>query len=107
MITLLSPNYVPQPTTSADLAIASIAFGWTLGFGWLTTWTAYRQTRRVRQRYGITRVHTPYVVMIWSEIVVCLAFAIICWIHLYDATLIPPRYIFQRRRNLLSLSNMT
>ncbi|TGO27157.1 hypothetical protein BPAE_0046g00190 [Botrytis paeoniae] len=94
MLTLLSSNYVPHPTTSADLAIASIAFGWTLGFGWLTAWTAYKQTRRVRQRYGITRVHTPYVVMIWSELAVCLAFAIICWLHLYDAETIPPSFAF-------------
>ncbi|QSZ36181.1 hypothetical protein DSL72_007306 [Monilinia vaccinii-corymbosi] len=92
MITLLSPNYVPQPTTHSDLAIASIAFGWTLGFGWWTTWTAYKQTRRVQQRYGITRVHTPYVVMIWSEIFVCMSFAVICWLHLFGN--IPPSFAF-------------
>ncbi|KAA8565477.1 hypothetical protein EYC84_009336 [Monilinia fructicola] len=92
MLTLLSPNYVPQPTSHGDLAIASIAFGWTLGFGWLTTWTAYKQTKRVRERYGITRVHTPYVVMIWSEIFVCLSFAIICWLHLFGN--IPPSFAF-------------
>lgn len=90
MITLLSPNYVPHATSRSDLAIASIAFGWTLGFGWLTTWSAYKQTSRVRQRYGITRVHTPYVVMIWSEIFVCMSFAVICWLHVFE--LIPPRY---------------
>ncbi|RAL62690.1 hypothetical protein DID88_004533 [Monilinia fructigena] len=92
MLTLLSSNYVPQPTSHGDLAIASIAFGWTLGFGWLTTWTAYKQTKRVRERYGITRVHTPYVVMIWSEIIVCLSFAIICWLHLFGS--IPPSFAF-------------
>ncbi|KAB8293763.1 hypothetical protein EYC80_009248 [Monilinia laxa] len=92
MLTLLSSNYVPQPTSHGDLAIASIAFGWTLGFGWLTTWTAYKQTKRVRERYGITRVHTPYVVMIWSEIFVCLSFSIICWLHLFGS--IPPSFAF-------------
>ncbi|APA08460.1 hypothetical protein SS1G_02149 [Sclerotinia sclerotiorum 1980 UF-70] len=93
MLTLLSPNYVSKPTSRADLAIASIAFGWTLGFGWLTAWTAYKQTRRVRQRYGITRVHTPYVVMIWSELVVCLTFSVVCWLHLFD-DVVPPSFAF-------------
>ncbi|KAI9640590.1 hypothetical protein NHQ30_010889 [Ciborinia camelliae] len=83
MLTLLPSNYVSKPTSSSDLAIASIAFGWTLGFGWLTIWKAYKQTRRVEQRYGITRIHTPYVVMIWAEILVCMVFAFICWLHFF------------------------
>ncbi|KAF4450306.1 hypothetical protein F53441_6589 [Fusarium austroafricanum] len=37
MITLLSPHYKAQETTRADLVIACTAFGFTLGFGWLTT----------------------------------------------------------------------
>jgi hypothetical protein len=89
MLTLLSPHYVPEVSTKSDLAIASIAFGWTLGFGWLTSWTALKQTRHIQRRHGLTGIHSPYVIMIWGEISVCFGFAIICWLHLYDV--IPAR----------------
>ncbi|PQE29595.1 hypothetical protein CJF30_00009213 [Rutstroemia sp. NJR-2017a BBW] len=92
MLTLLSPHYVPEVSTKSDLAIASIAFGWTLGFGWLTSWTALKQTRHIQRRHGLTGIHSPYVIMIWGEILVCFGFAICCWLHLYDV--IPASFVF-------------
>jgi amino acid transporter len=89
MITLLSPHYVAQEVTRTDMLIASIAFGFTCGFGWLTVSKALKQTAQVYQRYGVAKLNTPYVWMIWLEILVCLIFCIICWLHLDG--IIPPR----------------
>ncbi|QGI95754.1 hypothetical protein CEK26_008823 [Fusarium fujikuroi] len=47
MLTLLSPHYKAQEVTRGDLVIASTAFGFTLGFGWLTVFKAIRQTWQV------------------------------------------------------------
>ncbi|KAI1001464.1 hypothetical protein K3495_g6734 [Podosphaera aphanis] len=66
----------------SDTVIASIAWGFTLGFGFLTTWTAMKQTALVHRRYGSSRLNSPYIWMIWLEILVCLALGVICWLHL-------------------------
>ncbi|KAL2069134.1 hypothetical protein VTL71DRAFT_15472 [Oculimacula yallundae] len=92
MITLLPNDFKPLIVTQSDLVIASIAWGFTLGFGFLTTWTAFKQTTEVAQRYGFSKAHSPYIVMIWLEILVCLIFSIICWLHLNGN--IPPSFAF-------------
>ena len=102
MITLLSDHYVPQPVTKNDLQIASLAWGFTIGFGFLTTWTAIRQSADVTRRYGYWKLNSPYIWMIWLEILVCLIFSVICWLHLNDV--IPPRYY---RTASLSYSSMS
>ncbi|KAK7033921.1 hypothetical protein VNI00_012545 [Paramarasmius palmivorus] len=71
--------------TTNDIKIASLAFGWTLGFGYFTACHAVRETRRTR------RVNT-YVVLIWGELLVCLIFAVICWLYLTHD--IPPSFWF-------------
>ena len=91
MITLLSDDYVAQPVTVNDLQIASLAWGFTIGFGFLTTWTAMRQTADMHRRYGYSKLNSPYIWMIWLEILVCLIFSVICWLHLNH--IIPPRYL--------------
>ncbi|KAH7113376.1 hypothetical protein EDB81DRAFT_921840 [Dactylonectria macrodidyma] len=78
MITLLSPNFVLQEVTEDDLALASLAWGFTIGFGWLTTWTAVKQTKHIYERRGLLVFRNAYVWMIWLEILVCLIFSIIC-----------------------------
>lgn len=90
MITLISDHFVLQPVTVNDLQIASLAWGFTIGFGFLTTWNAIWQTVNVYKRYGYSRLNSPYILMIWLEILVCLIFSIICWLHLN--AFIPPRY---------------
>ncbi|KAL6410720.1 hypothetical protein AUP68_07152 [Ilyonectria robusta] len=92
MKTLLSPHYVAQAVTQTDLIIASLAWGFTIGFGWLTTWTAVKQTTRIWRRRGRRVFSNAYVVMIWLEILVCLIFAIICFLHLLG--IIPPRFVW-------------
>ncbi|KAB2574375.1 hypothetical protein BFW01_g9223 [Lasiodiplodia theobromae] len=92
MITLLAPGYELQPVTEDDIALASLAWGFTLGFGFLTVWTAIKQTRHVSKKHGASRLNTPYIWMIWGEIAVCLSFSIICWLHLRGD--IPPSFAF-------------
>ncbi|KAL2848412.1 hypothetical protein BJY01DRAFT_233975 [Aspergillus pseudoustus] len=92
MITLLSPHYVLQEVTQGEMAVASIAWGFTLGFGWLTSWTAVKQTVNIYHRNGHHILGNTYVWMIWLEIIVCLAFSIICW--LYVRRVIPPCFAF-------------
>ncbi|KAL6405682.1 hypothetical protein AUP68_10817 [Ilyonectria robusta] len=70
MITLLSPQFVLQEVTEDDLALASLAWGFTIGFGWLTTWTAMKQTKHIYERRGLLVFRSAYVWMIWLEILV-------------------------------------
>ncbi|KAH7130894.1 hypothetical protein EDB81DRAFT_660506 [Dactylonectria macrodidyma] len=83
MITLLSPHFVLQEVTQDDLALASLAWGFTIGFGWLTTWTAIKQTKQIYERRGLLVFRSAYVWMIWLEILVCLIFSVICCFAFY------------------------
>ncbi|PWW76936.1 hypothetical protein C7212DRAFT_279255 [Tuber magnatum] len=85
---LLSHDFVLQEVTKGDLSLASICWGFTLGFGFLTTWEAIRQTIRAS-----TPLKSVYVWMIWGEIFVCLAFSIICWLYL-DGTIGPSFWFY-------------
>lgn len=91
MITFVSPNFVYRETTRDDLMIAAIAWGFTLGFGFLTTHTALKQTTQIAKRYGITRLNQPYIWMIWLEIIDCFFYGILCWLYLIYK--IPPRSV--------------
>ncbi|KAI3573990.1 hypothetical protein IWW34DRAFT_810187 [Fusarium oxysporum f. sp. albedinis] len=93
MITLLSPHYVLQEVTEDDMVIASLAWGFTIGFGWLATWTAMKQTKHIYKRHRLSVFRNAYVWMIWLEILVCLIFSIICWLHLKGY--IPPRHAYR------------
>lgn len=55
-----------------DMKVATLAFGWTLGFGYFVTWHAIQQTKRPN----------AFIIMCWLEILVCAIFAIICWLYL-------------------------
>ncbi|KAJ4183227.1 hypothetical protein NW759_017091 [Fusarium solani] len=92
MITLLPDNFVLEKVTRNDLVIASVAWGFTLGIGWLTTWTAIKQTASAYRRRGLAMFRNAYVWMIWLEIAVCLGFGIICFMFLLGA--IPPSFVF-------------
>ncbi|KAI0532181.1 hypothetical protein GGR58DRAFT_523429 [Xylaria digitata] len=81
-MSLLSPDYVPEEVTVDDIIVASITWGFTLGFGLLTTWTSMRQTWVAYKNTGLRVFRNIYIWMIWGEIAVCLAFSIICWLHL-------------------------
>lgn len=87
---LLSPQFQLEEVTRDDFAIASLAWGFTLGFGWLTTWAAIKQTARIWKRYGMRSIHNTYIWLVWLEILVCLIFSVICWLYLRGD--IGPRY---------------
>ncbi|TVY82664.1 hypothetical protein LSUE1_G002017, partial [Lachnellula suecica] len=89
MITLLADGFEDLVVSKTDLAIASIAWGFSLGFGILTTWKAIKQTVDMQRRYGLSKLNSPYIWMIWLEILVCLIFSVICWLHLWGV--IPSR----------------
>lgn len=87
----LSLNYKPEPVTRSDIYISSIAWGFTLGFSFLTCVTAGRQTWTVWKR---TKRVSTYIVLIWSEMIVSTAFGFICWFYLAGS--FPPRYDYSR-----------
>ncbi|KAI3557716.1 hypothetical protein CABS03_10641 [Colletotrichum abscissum] len=90
MMTLLSPHFKLEEVSEDDMVIASLAWGFTLGFGWLTVWTAIKQTTAMYRRQGDRIYRNSYIWMIWLEILVCTIFSIICWLHLKG--IIPPSY---------------
>ncbi|KAM0335028.1 hypothetical protein ACHAQA_000062 [Verticillium albo-atrum] len=68
MNTLIPPHFVLEEVSRYDIIIASLALGFTIGFGWLTTWTATKQTKQVWKRHGVRVFRNAYVWMIWLEI---------------------------------------
>ncbi|KAF5965519.1 hypothetical protein FBULB1_12166 [Fusarium bulbicola] len=76
MLTLLSPHYKAQEVTRGDLVIALTAFGFTLGFGWLTVFKAIRQTWQVYQRHGLRVFRNAYITMVWGELTVFTSWAL-------------------------------
>ncbi|KZL85558.1 hypothetical protein CI238_04583 [Colletotrichum incanum] len=92
MVNLLSPNFKLEEVTENDMIIASLAWGFTLGFGWLTVWTAIKQTTAMYRRQGDRIYRNAYIWMIWLEILVCSIFSVICWLHLKG--IIPPSFAF-------------
>lgn len=90
MLTLLPDNFELEEVTQFDLMLASLAWGFTLGIGWLTTWSAIKQSRGIWRRVGYGVFRNTYFWMIWGEITVCLAFGIICFMYILGT--IPPRY---------------
>ncbi|KAI5235839.1 hypothetical protein E4T42_09616 [Aureobasidium subglaciale] len=92
MRTFLSDDFKLQEVTRDDLTIASLCWGFTLGFGFLTTWKALKQSSAMYQRYGLRRLSNAYVWMIWAEILVCLSFSIICWLYLRG--IVAPSFAF-------------
>ncbi|KAG9756849.1 hypothetical protein KCU73_g4711, partial [Aureobasidium melanogenum] len=93
MKTFLSDHYELQKVTLDDLTVASLCWGFTLGFGFLTTWKAMKQTTAMGHRYGFSGIKSnAYVWMIWAEITVCLAFSIVCWLYLRG--IVAPSFAF-------------
>lgn len=65
-------------TSSGEFQLAAAAAGFTLGFGFLTVWEAIKQTRANR-----SPLRSPYIYMIWGEIVANLAIGIMGWLMLH------------------------
>lgn len=72
-----------QETTKTDYQVASLAAGFTLGFGILTVWEAWKQTRRNKNP-----IRSPYIWMLWGEIMANVVLAILAYLYL-DGTVTP------------------
>ena len=70
----------------ADVQLAALAAGFTLGFGFLTVWEAIKQTRRNRNP-----LRSVYIYMVWGEVIANIAIGIIGWIFLDGV--IGPTYV--------------
>ncbi|KAK1978284.1 hypothetical protein LZ30DRAFT_784278 [Colletotrichum cereale] len=92
MGSLLSPHFKLEEVSKDDMVVASLAWGFTLGFGWLTVWTAIKQTTAMYKRQGSHIYRNAYIWMIWLEIIVCAIFGIICWLYLRG--IISPSFAF-------------
>ncbi|KAF2811140.1 uncharacterized protein BDZ99DRAFT_570400 [Mytilinidion resinicola] len=64
-------------STSTDYKVSCIAFGFTLGFGYLTGWDAWKLTRKHR-----SPLRSMFIWMVWGELIVNLAIAIVAWLFL-------------------------
>lgn len=64
-------------STVGDYQLAAGAAGFTLGFGFLTVWEAIKQTRANK-----SPLRSPYIYMVWGEIVANLWIGIIGWLIL-------------------------
>lgn len=67
----------PVMTSKSDIQVASLAAGFTLGFGFLTVWEAIKQTRRNRNP-----LRSTYIYMMWGEILANLVIGIMGWLFL-------------------------
>lgn len=70
---------------NSDQTLASLAVGFTLGFGLLTVWEAVKQTRRSKNPR-----RSSYVYMIWVEIVANIAILVLA--NLVFHGVLTPRY---------------
>jgi hypothetical protein len=61
-----------------DQQLAAIAWGFTLGFGALTTCKALEQTRNIMQRPS--RKSNTYIWLVWGTLIVNLAGSIMVWL---------------------------
>jgi hypothetical protein len=67
-----------EDLSQSDLAVSSLAFGFTIGFGFLTAWEAIKQTTRARNP-----LKSEYIWMVWGEIFFCMAIAVVVYLSLY------------------------
>lgn len=79
-------HFVAAESTLGDIKITSLAWGFQLGFTFLTAAKAGTQTLKIWRR---TRRVTGYMFMIWVEVIVNTILGVLSW--LYMDGIIPPR----------------
>ncbi|CAE6487590.1 unnamed protein product [Rhizoctonia solani] len=70
--------FKPTEVLPEDVRLATLAFGFTIGFGYFVVWHAIKQTRKIQMR-------SAYIIMCWIEIAACIAWAIISWLYITGA----------------------
>lgn len=76
---LVPEHYKSEIVTVADIRIAAMTLGFTLGFGLLTCVKAAIRTKIAWNR---SRRATIYIVMVWGEIIVSLLFGLLGWLDI-------------------------
>ncbi|KAK8095257.1 uncharacterized protein PG998_014481 [Apiospora kogelbergensis] len=66
-------------TSKTDYQVASLAAGFSLGFGILTVWEVWKQTRRNKNP-----LRSTYIWMLWGEIVANLVLGVLAYLFLND-----------------------
>ncbi|UPX18930.1 uncharacterized protein EKO05_0009212 [Ascochyta rabiei] len=84
---LISPSYVNEPITRADIVVASTVFALTLINVAIGVWLAWGQSRVSRNP-----LRSVYVWMIWLELGISLVMGIECFLHLQK--IIRPSFAF-------------
>jgi len=82
-------DFVSTESSLGDIKIASITWGFQLGFTLLTAAKAAGQTLGIWRRTGQM---TGYMFMIWLEIIVNTILGTLSWFYIEGR--IPPRYVF-------------
>lgn len=67
----------PVKASLSDIKVVCIAWGWLLGFAFLTAVRASFQTLKIWRRVGHA---TAYVYMIWVQLIACVALGTVCWL---------------------------
>lgn len=89
MGTLFMPNnFVAIELSLSDIKIASIAWGFQLGFTFLTAVKAATQTLQIWKRTGCV---TGYMLLMWLEMLVNTVFGVLSWLYMNGT--IPARYV--------------
>lgn len=92
-MSLLADDFEQQNVSKTDIEVSSIAWGFTIGFGFWTLLKGARQTKKILDKRGWGGVvRSTYIWMIWLEFLVSTAFGVICW--LYVAGFIEPSFAF-------------
>ncbi|KAH0613514.1 uncharacterized protein H6S33_005400 [Morchella sextelata] len=78
---LVSPNYKPLELQKRDHEISLIAWGFTLGFGYLVAWKGYKQTSRIPRR---KRFKSMYFWLIWGEVISVFGYGCLTWLHVSE-----------------------
>ncbi|KAF8464684.1 hypothetical protein BDZ91DRAFT_821818, partial [Kalaharituber pfeilii] len=75
----LGKHYVPLSITEKDREICLILWGFTIGFGFLTVWKAFKQTMKVNSG---CRHRSMYVWLIWLNILGSLGYGVSGWLFI-------------------------
>ncbi|KAI5778164.1 hypothetical protein EDC01DRAFT_376485 [Geopyxis carbonaria] len=76
---LLGKNFTPIPISETDIEISLIAWGFTLGFGFLTAWKAWKQTMRMNRTQ---RYRSAYFWLVWAEVLSNAGYGCGSWLYL-------------------------
>jgi hypothetical protein len=79
---LIPPWYHGVAPGHEDMYVASIVWGFTLACGMFSAGKAVRQTSVAWKR---SRRFTPYVIMVWLELIASTVMGILTWLFLYGA----------------------